>query len=163
MYTGRTDRPCCLCDDPKTVARIAVPPRAVTLMRNADPIAWRDIVGDVTLQFCESDWRLVSELVLDLGTHPLSRCNVARADFSIREDFEALLNSTREVPDQTEQERRLLADATEVIADADDPMVERRDLVEAYVVVRSLEELDGDCGRGEARGDGTGRGTAVDD
>ncbi|KAB1194370.1 hypothetical protein GJR96_13345 [Haloferax sp. MBLA0076] len=141
MYTGRTDQPCCLCDDPRTVARIAVPPRAVTLMRNAAPIAWRDIVGDVTLQFCESDWELVSELVLDVGMHPLSRCNVARADFSIREDFEALLNSTRAEPDQTEQERRLLDDAVEVIENAEDPMVERRDLVEAYVVVRAIDEL----------------------
>ncbi|MGB9958386.1 hypothetical protein ACOZ4B_18575 [Haloferax prahovense] len=141
MYTGRTDQPCCLCDDPKTVARIAVPPRAVTLMENAAPIAWRDIVGDVTLQFCESDWELVTELVLDLGMHPLSRCNVARADFSIREDFEALLNSTREEPDQTEQEDRMLAEAHAVIDDADDPMVEERDLVEAHVVVRAMAEL----------------------
>ncbi|ELZ77092.1 hypothetical protein C5C07_07465 [Haloferax sp. Atlit-4N] len=141
MYTGRTDQPCCLCDDPKTVARIAVPPRAVTLMENAAPIAWRDIVGDVTLQFCESDWELVTELVLDLGMHPLSRCNVARADFSIREDFEALLNSTREEPDQTAQEDRMLAEARAVIDDADDPMVEARDLVEAHVVVRALAEL----------------------
>ncbi|AKU07480.1 hypothetical protein [Haloferax gibbonsii] len=141
MYTGRTDQPCCLCDDPKTVARIAVPPRAVTLMENAAPIAWRDIVGDVTLQFCKSDWELVTELVLDLGMHPLSRCNVARADFSIREDFEALLNSTREEPDQTAQEDRMLAEARAVIDDADDPMVEARDLVEAHVVVRALAEL----------------------
>ncbi|POG54840.1 hypothetical protein C5B90_00360 [Haloferax sp. Atlit-12N] len=141
MYTGRTDQPCCLCDDPKTVARIAVPPRAVTLMENAAPIAWRDIVGDVTLQFCESDWELVTELVLDLGMHPLSRCNVARADFSIREDFEALLNSTRDEPDQTEQEDRMLAEARAVIDDADDPMVEERDLVEAHVVVRAMAEL----------------------
>ncbi|ELZ99014.1 hypothetical protein C440_01620 [Haloferax mucosum ATCC BAA-1512] len=110
-------------------------------MQNASPIAWQDIVGDVTLQFCESDWELVSELVLDLDTHPLSRCNVARADFSLREDFEALLNSTREEPDQTAQEQRLLAEAREVVADADDPMVERRDLVEAHVVIRSLAEL----------------------
>ncbi|WP_424008686.1 hypothetical protein [Haloferax denitrificans] len=141
MYTGRTDQPCCLCDDPKTVARIAVPPRAVTLMENAAPIAWRDIVGDVTLQFCESDWELVAELVLDLGMHPLSRCNVARADFSIREDFEALLNSTRDEPDQTEQEDRMLAEARAVIDDSDDPMVEERDLVEAHVVVRAMAEL----------------------
>ncbi|CQR50098.1 MULTISPECIES: hypothetical protein [Haloferax] len=141
MYTGRTDQPCCLCDDPKTVARIAVPPRAVTLMENAAPIAWRDIVGDVTLQFCESDWELVTELVLDLGMHPLSRCNVARADFSIREDFEALLNSTRDEPDQTEQEDRMLAAARAAIDDADDPMVEERDLVEAHVVVRAMAEL----------------------
>ncbi|EMA03609.1 hypothetical protein [Haloferax denitrificans] len=141
MYTGRTDQPCCLCDDPKTVARIAVPPRAVTLMENAAPIAWRDIVGDVTLQFCESDWELVAELVLDLGMHPLSRCNVARADFSIREDFEALLNSTRDEPDQTEQEDRMLAEARAVIDDSDDPMVEERDLVEAHVVVWAMAEL----------------------
>ncbi|GGC57612.1 hypothetical protein [Haloferax sulfurifontis] len=141
MYTGRTDQPCCLCDDPKTVARIAVPPRAVMLMENAAPIAWRDIVGDVTLQFCESDWELVAELVLDLGMHPLSRCNVARADFSIREDFEALLNSTRDEPDQTEQEDRMLAEARAAIDDSDDPMVEERDLVEAHVVVRAMAEL----------------------
>ncbi|AFK19189.1 hypothetical protein E6P09_10430 [Haloferax mediterranei ATCC 33500] len=141
MYTGRTDQPCCLCDDPKTVTRIAVPPRAVTLMQNAAPIAWRDIVGDVTLQFCESDWELVSALVLDLDTHPLSRCNVARADFSIREDFEALLNSTRDEPDQTEQEQQLLAEAHEVVGNADNPMVEQRDLVEAHVVIRAMAEL----------------------
>ena len=156
MYTGRTDRPCCLCDHPETVTRIAIPPRAVTLMRNAAPIAWRDIVGDVTLQFCASDWQLVSELVLELGTHPLSRCNVARADFSIREDFEAYLNNTRDEPDQAEQERRLREDARNVIANADDPMVERRDLVEAYVVVRALDELD-DCTHEQVAGDDTGR------
>ncbi|ELZ82239.1 hypothetical protein [Haloferax larsenii] len=141
MYTGRTEQPCCLCDDPKTVARIAVPPRAVLLMKNSGPIAWRDIVGDVTLHFCESDWELVSELVLDLGTHPLSRCNVARADFSIREDFEALLNATRDEPDQTEQEQQLLSEAREVLDDAENPLVERRDLVEAHIVVRAMAEL----------------------
>lgn len=77
------------CDAPETVTRIAISPRAVTLVRNADPIAWRDIVGDVTLEFCANDWQLVSQLALELGTHPLSRCNVARAESSLREDFEA--------------------------------------------------------------------------
>lgn len=49
MHTGRTNQSCCPCGDPKTVAHIAVPPRAVTLMESAAPIAWRDIVGDVAL------------------------------------------------------------------------------------------------------------------
>lgn len=141
MYTGRTQQPCCLCDDHDTSHRIAVPPRAIQLMENGDPIAWRDVVGTVTLEFCESDWAVVCDLVLETGMSPLSRCNVARADFDLREDFEALLNDTRGEPDQTELEERLLAEAAETVAAADDPMTEDRDLVEARVVQLSLQEL----------------------
>ncbi|UIO99261.1 hypothetical protein Hbl1158_12065 [Halobaculum sp. CBA1158] len=141
MYTGRTEQPCCLCGSTETTRRVDIPPRAVRLMKHADPIAWRDIVGEVSIHFCESDWETVADLVIDLGMNPLSRCNVARASFDLREDFEALLNDTREEPDQTELEGRMLADAEETVANADAPMTERRDVVEALIVVRSLEEL----------------------
>jgi len=141
MYTGRTEQPCCLCDSPDTVARIDIPPRAVQLMKHSDPIAWRDIVGEVSIHFCESDWETVSDLVVDLGMNPLSRCNVARASFDLREDFEALLNDTREEPDQTELEARMLAEAEETLAALDDPMTEARAVVEAHVVVDSLAEF----------------------
>ncbi|MFB6242558.1 MAG: hypothetical protein ABEH80_00545 [Halobaculum sp.] len=141
MYTGRTEQPCCLCDSPDTSHRIEVPPRAIQLLQNGDPIAWRDVVGTVTLEFCENDWELVCDLVLDTGVSPLSRCNVARASFDLRADFEALLNDTREQQDQTELERRLLAEAAETVAAVDDPMTETRDLVEARVVQMAMSEL----------------------
>jgi hypothetical protein len=138
MYTGQTEQPCCLCGAEETVARLDLPPRTVTLMRNADPIAWRDIVGEVSIHFCESDWDLVRELVLDVGMLPLSRCNVAHASMSFREDFEALLNATREEPDQTELEARALERSREVIAAPDAEPVAA---VQARVVVYALQEL----------------------
>lgn len=142
MYTGRTERPCCLCGDPETRTRVDVPPRAIQLMLHSDPVAWRDVVGEVSLHFCESDWDLVADLVCDVGVLPLSRCNVAYASFSVREDFEALLNETRPEPDQTELEVRLLASADDVLAaHADGEDVERRALVEARIVRMSLSEL----------------------
>ena len=141
MYTGKTEQPCCLCDDPDTAHRLDLPPRAVTLMANSDPIAWRDIVGEVSVHFCQDDWETVRDLVVEMGLLPLSRCNVARASFDIREDFEALLNEVRDEPDQTEVERRMLAAAAETVAARDDPMTEERDLVEALIVRRSLTEL----------------------
>jgi hypothetical protein len=111
-------------------------------MRNSDPVAWRDVVGEVSLHFCESDWELVADLVCDVGVLPLSRCNVAHASFSIREDFEALVNETRAEPDQTALETRLLASADDVLAaHAAGETVERRALVEARVVRLSLSEL----------------------
>jgi hypothetical protein len=147
MYTGRTEQPCCLCDDGDTVARLDLPPRAVTLMRNSGPIAWRDIVGEVSIHFCESDWELVRELVLDMGMQPLSRCNVARASFSLREDFEALLNETRDEPDQTALERRVIDRSRAVLDDHD---AEPQAAVQARVVLRALDELgvvsEGDSG-----------------
>ena len=141
MYTGRTETPCCLCGNPKTASRIEVPPRAVTLMKNSAPIAWRDIVSPVTLQFCADDWELVRELTLDMGHHPLSRCNVAYASFDLREDFEALLSATKDVHDQTRLEKRLLARSHDVLAAADEPMTETRALVEATIIDIALDEL----------------------
>jgi hypothetical protein len=139
MYTGKTEQPCCLCDDPETVARVDVPPRAVPMMKHSGPIAWRDIVGEVSIHFCESDWELVRDLVVEMDMNPLSRCNVARASFSIREDFEAFTSRTREEPDQSELESRLRADARETVASyGDDPMVEERDYVEASIVLDAL-------------------------
>ena len=141
MFTGRTDTPCCLCGQAKTDSRIEVPPRAVTLMKNSGPIAWQDIVSPVTLQFCADDWELVADLALDMGHHPLSRCNVAYASFDLREDFEALLNETKE-PNQTELETRLRERSREVLNSTADPMTETRDLVEATVIEVALDELD---------------------
>jgi hypothetical protein len=138
MYTGQTEQPCCLCGDDDTVARVDLPPRAVTLMRNAEPISWRDIVGEVSIHFCASDWELVRELVLDMGMLPLSRCNAARASMSFREDFEALLNTTRDEPDQTELETRLVERSRAVV---DDPDAEPQAAVQARIVLRSLAEL----------------------
>jgi hypothetical protein len=146
VYTGKTEQPCCLCGAEATVARLDLPPRAVRLMANADPIAWRDIVGEVSIHFCESDWELVTELVLEMGQLPLSRCNVARASFDIREDFEALLNDVREEPDQKPLEREMLADAEATIDRAEREGVDNeRELVEAYVVTWALAELDAEA------------------
>lgn len=141
MYTGRTDTPCCLCGDPRTQSRIEIPPRAVTLMENSGPIAWQDIVGPVTIQFCADDWELVRDLALEMGHHPLSRCNVAYASFDLREDFEAMLTATKEAPDQTALEERLRERSREVLATVDDPLTETRALVEATVIDAALEEL----------------------
>ena len=140
MYTGRTEQPCCLCGATETATRIDIPPRAVSLMRHGDPIAWRDIVGTVSIHFCASDWETVADLV-EMDLLPLSRCNAARASLSLREDYEALLNETRGEPDQTALERDLVADARETIANEADPMVERRDVVAARVTLQALAEL----------------------
>jgi hypothetical protein len=142
MYTGKTEQPCCLCGEPDTSARLDLPPRAVQLMRNSDPIAWRDIVGEVSIHFCQNDWDLVRDLVLNVGVSPLSRCNVAHASFDLREDFEALLNQTREEPDQTELESRLLDRSAEVLDADDDALVDERDVVEATIVRWALAEFD---------------------
>ena len=141
MYTGRTDTPCCLCGNPKTTSRIEVPPRAVQLMKNSGPIAWQDIVSPVTLQFCADDWELVRDLAVEMGHHPLSRCNVAYASFDLREDFEAMLNTTKAVPDQTKLETRLLERSHEVLDSVDDPLTEERQLVEATIIDTALDEL----------------------
>ena len=110
-------------------------------MQHSGPIAWRDIVGEVSIHFCQSDWDLVRDLVLNVGVSPLSRCNVAHASFDLREDFEALLNQTRAEPDQTELESRLLARSEEVL-DREDDLVEDRDVVEAKVIRWALAEFD---------------------
>jgi hypothetical protein len=143
MYTGQTEQPCCLCGDPDTAARVDLPPRAVQLMKHSGPIAWRDIEGEVSIHFCASDWELVEDIVLEKGMSVLGRCNVARASFVLREDFEALLNDTRDEPDQRSLEREMYEAASTVIeeyGDADS-LHSRRDLVDARLIQWALSEL----------------------
>jgi hypothetical protein len=141
MYTGKTEQPCCLCEDPEIHTRIDLPPRVVQLLKHSDPIAWQDIVGEVSIYFCEDDWETVRDLVLDTGMSPLSRCNVARASFDLREDFEAMLSETRSEPDQRPLEREFL-DRFETVLD-DPATTSDRELVEARVVRWALEDLGG--------------------
>lgn len=143
MYTGRTEKPCCLCGRPETAHRIDIPPRAVQLLKHSEPIAWQDIEGEVSLHFCADDWHTVRDLVLETGMSPLSRCNAARASFVLREDFEALLNATREEPDQRPLEAEMLDDARETLErfEGGDELVETRDIVEARIVSWALEDL----------------------
>jgi hypothetical protein len=142
MYTGQTVEPCCLCDDARTVQQVELPPRCVQLMRHAGSVAWQDIVGTLSLYFCESDWALVSDLVLELGQNPIGRCSVARASMTIREDFETYLSTTREVPDQLPLEAEMRATAEAAIADPAAP-ADTRAQVQARMVLWSLEELSG--------------------
>ena len=144
MYTGRTEKPCCLCGRPETDHRVDIPPRAVQLLKHSGPIAWRDIEGEVSLHFCADDWETVRELVFETGMSPLSRCNAGRASFVLREDFQALLNETRAEPNQKPLEAEMRADAESVLErhDAGDDHVEDRDLVEARIVQWALEDLE---------------------
>ena len=142
MYAGLKNTPCCLCGRDDTHTRIAVPPRALTLMENGGPISWRDVVGAVTLRFCADDWELVTDLAIEMDTHPLSKCNAAHVSLDLREDHEALLSATKAETDQTELEARLETAAEETLAAVDDPYTEERDVVEATVVLRALEELN---------------------
>lgn len=144
MYSGRPEKPCCLCDCVETAHRIDVPPRALTEMKHAGSIAWRDVEGTVSLFFCEDDWKLVRELVLKTGMSPLPRCNAARTSFSLREDFEAYLNATRSRPDHAPLERRLLEEARETVTryENGDDLVEPRDLVEARIVEWVIEDAE---------------------
>jgi len=142
VYAGLKNTPCCLCGGDDTHTRIAVPPRALTLMKNGGPISWRDVVGTVTLRFCADDWELVGDLAIEMDTHPLSRCNAAHVSLDLREDHEALLSATKAETDQTELEARLEREAEATLDAVDDPYTEERDVVEAIVVLRALEELD---------------------
>jgi len=110
-------------------------------MENGGPISWRDVVGTVTLRFCADDWALVSDLAIETDAHPLSRCNAAHVSLDLREDHEALLSAVKGETDQTELETRLAAEAEATLDAADDPYTEERDVVEAVVVLRALEEL----------------------
>jgi len=142
MYTGKTEKACCLCGNPDISSRLDLPPRAVPLLKHSAAIAWRDIVGEVSIYFCESDWETVTDLVLDAGMSPLPRCNAARADLDLREDFEALLNDVRDEPDQRPLEREMREQSQQVIDDYEsDDNVEVRDLVEARVVSWALDDL----------------------
>ena len=112
-------------------------------MKHAGSIAWRDIVGEVSIHFCENDWALVRDLVVDLDQNPLSRCNVAYASFDIREDFEALLNDVRDEPDHTEADAEMIAESQRVVEAFDvDDLIETRDLVEAKITLWTLLDLD---------------------
>ncbi len=141
MYAGLKNTACCLCGRDETHTRIELPPRALELMKNGDPIAWRDVVGSVTLRFCADDWNLVSDLAVEMDTHPLSRCNAAHVSLDLREDHEALLSATKAATDQTELEAELASRAEETLETVDDPYTEERDVVEAMIVLRALEEL----------------------
>lgn len=141
MYTGMTEKPCCLCDSPETESRLELPPRAVTLMKHGDPIAWQDIVGTVTIFFCSEGWQTVRDLVLDTRMSPLSRCNVARASFDLRADFEALVNQQKESTDHDALEQRLQERSESVIQGSGKHEPSDRELVEAYVVRWALEDL----------------------
>ncbi len=141
MYVGHQDKPCCLCGAQETTTLIEVPPRTIRLMKNSGSIAWQDVVGPVKLQFCADDWETVRGLVLEMDMSPLSRCNVAHASLDLKEDHEALLNATREQPDQTELEERLTESARATLADIDEPNTEDRDVVEARILTLALTTL----------------------
>jgi hypothetical protein len=141
VYTGKTEQPCCLCDDPDAPRRLDLPPRAIPAMKHGEHVAWRDVVGEVSIHFCEDDWAVVRGLVLDLCMSPLPRCNVARASFDLREDFEAMLDRTRGRPDHEPLESRFRDQSETVIAEyGDDSLHEERDLVQATVVQLLLDE-----------------------
>ena len=142
MYTGKRERPCCLCDDPEPAHRLDLPPRAIEAMARSGRISWRDVVGDVSIYFCESDWEVVCDLVLEVGMNPIGKCNAARADFDLREDFEALTNAVRDREDHAAREQERLALARETLATREaGEAVETRDIVEACVVKWTLEDL----------------------
>ncbi len=142
MYTGKTEKACCLCGNPDIESRLDLPPRAVPLLKHSEAIAWQDIVGEVSIYFCASDWATVRDLVLDTGMSPLSRCNVARASFDLRSDFEALLNEVRDEPDHSELEAEMREEAERVLDNTDDPYVEERDIVEARVIQWVFEDTE---------------------
>ena len=151
MYTGKRERPCCLCGDPETARRLDLPPRALAAMRHSGRVAWRDVIGDVSVYFCESDWETVRELVLEMGMNPIGRCNAARADFDLRADFEALTNADRDRQDHRARERETLATARETVAaleNGGDP--EEQALVKARVVQWTLADLRAETEAGES-------------
>ncbi len=146
MYTGKRERPCCLCGNPDTDRRLDLPPRALESMKHSGRVAWRDILGEVSVYFCANDWETVCELVLETGMNPISRCNAAKADFDLRDDFEALTNDVRSRQDHDAREAEMLDDAKETIAAferGDD--VEEQHLVEARVVRWTMADLDAEA------------------
>ena len=153
MYTGKRERPCCLCQDPETSHRLDLPPRAIEAMARSGRISWRDVLGEVSIYFCDSDWETVRALVLETGMNPIGRCNAACADFDLRDDFDALTNANTARQDHQEKEGKMLADARERIAAyerGDD--VEEQSLVEARVLEWTMLDL-GAADTAEAAGD----------
>ena len=147
MYTGKTVKPCCLCGSSDVETRVDVPPRAIQLMKHGEVVAWQDVVGEVSIHFCPDDWEVVRDLVLEVGMTPLPRCNVARASFDLREDFEAFTSRTLEEPDQRPLERRLWEQSEAVRAGETDYPPSDRDLVEARIVRWALEDTDAPIAR----------------
>ncbi len=142
MYTGKRERPCCLCRNPETNHRLDLPPRAIEAMDRSGRISWRDVVGEVSLYFCESDWGTVRNLALEVGLNPIGKCNAACADFDLREDFEALTNEVRDRQDQEAVEEEMLAAGRETLqAHEEGEDVEARDLVEAKVTIWTMEDV----------------------
>ncbi|MDG5817619.1 hypothetical protein [Natronococcus sp. A-GB7] len=147
MYTGKVEKPCCLCDDPEIHRRIDLPPRLIQRLQHSEAVAWRDVVGEVSIHFCASDWETVRQLVLETGMSPLPRCNVARASFDLRADFEAFTGRTREEPDQQPIEERFWRESRRVLAGDTEYPPSDRDLVQAHVVTQALRELDAPVAR----------------
>jgi len=88
--------------------------------RRADRVARRGRGGDAPV--CADDWALVSDLAIEMDTHPLSRCNAAHVSLDLREDHEALLSATKAETDQTELESRLVAEAETTLDAVDDDL-----------------------------------------
>jgi hypothetical protein len=153
VYTGKRERPCCLCRDPETAHRLDLPPRAIQAMARSGRISWRDVLGEVSLYFCESDWETVRELVLDVGMNPIGRCNAACADFDLRADFEALTNEVRVRQDHATMEAEMLETAEETLAAYESGGdVEERAVVEARICQWALEDLREGAASGQSRG-----------
>jgi hypothetical protein len=150
MYSGKVEKPCCLCDDPEVDRWIDLPPRAIQALRYGDAIAWQDVVGDVSIHFCGACWPTVRDLVLETRMSPLPRCNVARASFDLREDFEAFTSRTREEPDQRPVEERFWRESRRTLAGETEYQPSDRDLVQAQVVTWALDELDASVARAES-------------
>jgi hypothetical protein len=111
-------------------------------MARSGRISWRDVIGEVSLYFCESDWETVRDLALDTGMNPIGRCNAACADFDLREDFDALTNANTERQNQREKEVEMLDAARATLSAFEhggDP--EERALVEARITQWTLEDL----------------------
>jgi hypothetical protein len=111
-------------------------------MARSGRISWRDVLGEVSLYFCESDWETIQELVLDVGMNPIGRCNAACADFDLRADFEALTNDVRVRQDHATMEAEMLETAEETLdAYEAGEDVEERAVVEARIRQWALEDL----------------------
>jgi hypothetical protein len=113
---------------------VDLPPVAITLLRHGDPLACQDVVGEVSL--CADDWTTVRDLVLEVGTSPLSRCNAAHADVDLRQGFETMVDGTREEQDHEELERAMLERSRRTLAEGGTD----RELVEARLVQWALED-----------------------
>lgn len=112
----------------------------------------------MSIHFCSSDWETVRGLVLETGMSPLPRCNVARASFDLRADFEAFTGRTREEPDQQPLEVRFWRESRRVLAGDTEYPPSDRELVQARVVTWALHELDAPIARAANSEPGTDRG-----